>query len=97
MDDFASETDSDYTSYWRDWVSEYYFFMYRSIFVLVVVLSVAVPAVWEEFGLSCRGLAALQAAGIICCLFNLVLQTQALKRLAKYVYCCPLFHQNRTR
>ena len=20
MDDFASETDSDYTSYWRDWV-----------------------------------------------------------------------------
>lgn len=21
MDDFASETDSDYTSYWRDWVS----------------------------------------------------------------------------
>ena len=23
MDDFASETDSDYTSYWRDWVSGY--------------------------------------------------------------------------
>lgn len=22
MDDFASDTDSDYTSYWRDWVSE---------------------------------------------------------------------------
>ena len=22
MDDFASETDSDYTSYWRDWVSD---------------------------------------------------------------------------
>jgi hypothetical protein len=21
MDDFNSETDSDYTSYWRDWVS----------------------------------------------------------------------------
>lgn len=21
MDDFGSETDSDYTSYWRDWVS----------------------------------------------------------------------------
>lgn len=20
MDDFASDTDSDYTSYWRDWV-----------------------------------------------------------------------------
>lgn len=23
MDDFVSESDSDYTSYWRDWVSEY--------------------------------------------------------------------------
>lgn len=22
MDDFVSESDSDYTSYWRDWVSE---------------------------------------------------------------------------
>ena len=22
MDDFASETDSDYTSYWRDWVGD---------------------------------------------------------------------------
>ena len=22
MEDFNSETDSDYTSYWRDWVSE---------------------------------------------------------------------------
>lgn len=22
MDDFNTETDSDYTSYWRDWVSE---------------------------------------------------------------------------
>jgi hypothetical protein len=25
MDDFASETDSDYTSYWRDWVSPSFF------------------------------------------------------------------------
>lgn len=25
MDDFNSETDSDYTSYWRDWVSFYRF------------------------------------------------------------------------
>jgi hypothetical protein len=24
MDDFNSETDSDYTSYWRDWVSLFY-------------------------------------------------------------------------
>lgn len=23
MEDFNSETDSDYTSYWRDWVSEF--------------------------------------------------------------------------
>ncbi len=23
MDDFNSETDSDYTSYWRDWVSTF--------------------------------------------------------------------------
>ena len=23
MDDFVSDTDSDYTSYWRDWVSAY--------------------------------------------------------------------------
>lgn len=27
MDDFNSETDSDYTSYWRDWVSFKYFHM----------------------------------------------------------------------
>jgi hypothetical protein len=26
MDDFASDTDSDYTSYWRDWVSPLHFF-----------------------------------------------------------------------
>lgn len=26
MEDFNSETDSDYTSYWRDWVSEVQFF-----------------------------------------------------------------------
>ena len=25
MDNFASETDSDYTSYWRDWVSLVFF------------------------------------------------------------------------
>lgn len=27
MDDFNSETDSDYTSYWRDWVSLNHFHM----------------------------------------------------------------------
>ena len=26
MEDFNSETDSDYTSYWRDWVSSILFF-----------------------------------------------------------------------
>lgn len=26
MDDFASDTDSDYTSYWRDWVGFCWFF-----------------------------------------------------------------------
>lgn len=25
MDDFSSGTDSDYTSYWRDWVGNLYF------------------------------------------------------------------------
>ena len=25
MEDFNSETDSDFTSYWRDWVSAVYF------------------------------------------------------------------------
>ena len=55
MDDFASETDSDYTSYWRDWVSKCSFYMYRSIFVFVVVFSVAVPVVWEESGVVVPG------------------------------------------
>ena len=27
MEDFNSETDSDYTSYWRDWVSEILFLL----------------------------------------------------------------------
>jgi hypothetical protein len=27
MEDFNSETDSDYTSYWRDWVSEFHFYL----------------------------------------------------------------------
>ena len=40
MDDFASETDSDYTSYWRDWVSERVScsFVYLCVFVLSVCL-----------------------------------------------------------
>jgi hypothetical protein len=28
MDDFNSETDSDYTSYWRDWVSDHHIFIF---------------------------------------------------------------------
>ena len=34
MEDFNSETDSDYTSYWRDWVSQILLF-----FVLLLVCS----------------------------------------------------------
>lgn len=30
MDDFNTDTDSDYTSYWRDWVS-YHFFPFSGI------------------------------------------------------------------
>jgi len=34
MDNFASETDSDYTSYWRDWVSaELLFFFFFSCLI----------------------------------------------------------------
>jgi hypothetical protein len=29
MDDFASDTDSDYTSYWRDWVSGFGVLVFR--------------------------------------------------------------------
>ena len=29
MDEFASDTDSDYTSYWRDWVSHQHEFLLR--------------------------------------------------------------------
>ena len=43
MDDFASETDSDYTSYWRDWVSVFYHVLicHRFRFVTIVCLSQA--------------------------------------------------------
>lgn len=30
MEDFNSETESDYTSYWRDWVSYCVIFLYSS-------------------------------------------------------------------
>jgi hypothetical protein len=33
MDDFNSETDSDYTSYWRDWVS--FTFLLRTFLLCV--------------------------------------------------------------
>lgn len=36
MEDFNSETDSDYTSYWRDWVS-------LSFFLCFVLLSPLFP------------------------------------------------------
>lgn len=31
MDDFVSESDSDYASYWRDWVSGFLFFFSLSL------------------------------------------------------------------
>lgn len=34
MDDFNSETDSDYTSYWRDWVSFNIFICYARLALL---------------------------------------------------------------
>lgn len=30
MEDFNSETDSDYTSYWRDWVCAFFFLVTAS-------------------------------------------------------------------
>jgi hypothetical protein len=39
MDDFNTETDSDYTSYWRDWVSQ----------VVAFVISLR-PHVRKSFG-----------------------------------------------
>lgn len=40
MDDFNTETDSDYTSYWRDWVSGFLFIVLRAFprFFLLVWL-----------------------------------------------------------
>lgn len=31
MDDFVSETDSEYTSYWRDWVCSCFVSLYRLV------------------------------------------------------------------
>jgi hypothetical protein len=39
MDDFNSETDSDYTSYWRDWVG------------LTFVHQQVLGAPWNEYGI----------------------------------------------
>lgn len=38
MDEYASESDSDYTSYWRDWVSRFY--ACTCLFVLYASLSI---------------------------------------------------------
>lgn len=36
MDDFNSETDSDYTSYWRDWVSTFSSWLsFRALFLAI--------------------------------------------------------------
>lgn len=42
MDDFNSETDSDYTSYWRDWVCNYF----RIDLEILPGLWVAIPQLW---------------------------------------------------
>ena len=54
MDDLASDTDSDYTSYWRDWVSLFYF----SSMILLVCLFW-----WGDFGGVLFGSVVCQAAG----------------------------------
>ena len=35
MDDFGSETDSEYTSYWRDWVSRQVILLFSAITFVV--------------------------------------------------------------
>ena len=53
MEDFNSETDSDYTSYWRDWVSQtLFFFLFVSLFVDTIAVVLYVLTVFD----SCEGL-----------------------------------------
>ncbi len=38
MEEFASETDSEYTSYWRDWVGTQFSFRWYRIFLAALLL-----------------------------------------------------------
>ena len=52
MEDFNSETDSDYTSYWRDWVSQtLFFFLFVSLYVDTIAVVLYVLIVFD----SCEG------------------------------------------
>lgn len=44
MDDFNSETDSEYTSYWRDWVGAYFLLYDLFSFGVGIVLRFKPPA-----------------------------------------------------
>jgi hypothetical protein len=54
MDDFASDTDSDYTSYWRDWVSLFYFSSMILLCLLVLVGGFWWGVVWIGGLSGCR-------------------------------------------
>lgn len=43
MEDFNSETDSDYTSYWRDWVGCVYSVLFLSCFFGALLLFFCLP------------------------------------------------------
>lgn len=45
MEDFNSESDSDYTSYWRDWVGE--ISRFRSVFIVLPLSVVAFVDVYQ--------------------------------------------------
>jgi hypothetical protein len=45
MDDFASDTDSDYTSYWRDWVSGFDMLVFAAVRGVAQVLGLLDSAV----------------------------------------------------
>ena len=68
MEDFNSETDSDYTSYWRDWVGQALSFCplwKSSIFERILLQCAASPAInfSHESALSAR-----RKSATVCCL-----------------------------
>ena len=58
MEDFASETDSDYTSYWRDWVGYAFHFCLKERFWCIVA---AISFQFESF----------RVTGIVCVIFRI--------------------------